>query len=162
MTVLRLARLASRAVIAVSGPDWRSFLQGLLTQDVETLAVGELRFAGLLTPQGKLLYDLFVAGTEDGALLDVAAAKTSLRLLVPSPRRSVDAAALSSTSTLILSKNVLCFDGLSLGSTSSCVASGLPYLRGAWRTRQDAASVGAAVLCGALRCVRCVRCMQRF
>jgi len=68
-----VARLASRAVIAVSGPDWRSFLQGLLTQDVETLAPGELRFAGLLTPQGKLLYDLFVAGTEDGALLDVAA-----------------------------------------------------------------------------------------
>ncbi|MFY8208556.1 MAG: YgfZ/GcvT domain-containing protein [Caulobacter sp.] len=74
MTAPRLARLASRAVIAVSGPDWRSFLQGLLTQDVETLAAGELRFAGLLTPQGKLLYDLFVAGTEDGALLDVAAA----------------------------------------------------------------------------------------
>lgn len=74
MTAPRLAHLASRAVIAVSGPDWRSFLQGLLTQDVETLAVGELRFAGLLTPQGKLLYDLFVAGTEDGALLDVGAA----------------------------------------------------------------------------------------
>lgn len=74
MTAPLLARLASRAVIAVSGPDWRSFLQGLLTQDVETLAVGELRFAGLLTPQGKLLYDLFVAGTEDGALLDVATA----------------------------------------------------------------------------------------
>jgi len=68
-----IARLASRAVIAVSGPDWRSFLQGLLTQDVETLAPGELRFAALLTPQGKLLYDLFVAGTEDGAWLDVAA-----------------------------------------------------------------------------------------
>lgn len=74
MTAPRLAHLASRAVIAVSGPDWRSFLQGLLTQDVETLAVGELRFAGLLTPQGKLLYDLFVAGIDDGALLDVAAA----------------------------------------------------------------------------------------
>ena len=73
MTAPLLARLASRAVIAVSGQDWRSFLQGLLTQDVETLAVGELRFGGLLTPQGKLLYDLFVAGTEDGALLDVAA-----------------------------------------------------------------------------------------
>lgn len=70
---LAVAHLASRAVIAVSGPDWRSFLQGLLTQDVETLAPGELRFAALLTPQGKLLYDLFVAGTEDGALLDVAA-----------------------------------------------------------------------------------------
>ncbi len=69
-----IAHLASRALITVSGPDWRSFLQGLLTQDVETLAPGELRFAALLTPQGKLLYDLFVAGTEDGALLDVAAA----------------------------------------------------------------------------------------
>jgi folate-binding protein YgfZ len=74
MSTLSVAHLASRAVVAVSGPDWRSFLQGLLTQDVETLAPGELRFAGLLTPQGKLLYDLFVAGTEGGALLDVAAA----------------------------------------------------------------------------------------
>lgn len=74
MTAPCLARLAFCAVIAVSGPDWRSFLQGLLTQDVETLAVGELRFAGLLTPQGKLLYDLFVVGAEDGVLLDVAAA----------------------------------------------------------------------------------------
>ena len=68
------ARLTSRAVIAVSGPDWRSFLQGLLTQDVESIAPGDLRFAALLTPQGKLLYDLFVVGMEDGALLDVAAA----------------------------------------------------------------------------------------
>ena len=73
MSSLNVARLASRAVITVSGPDWRGFLQGLLTQDVETLAPGELRFSGLLTPQGKLLYDLFVAGTDDGALLDVAA-----------------------------------------------------------------------------------------
>lgn len=75
MTAPAVARLASRAVIAVSGPDWRSFLQGLLTQDVETLAPGELRFSGLLTPQGKLLYDLFVAGIEDGALLDVEASR---------------------------------------------------------------------------------------
>ncbi len=73
MSAPTIAHLASRAVITVSGPDWRSFLQGLLTQDVESLAPGELRFAGLLTPQGKLLYDLFVAGTSDGVLLDVAA-----------------------------------------------------------------------------------------
>jgi len=79
MTAPAVARLASRAVITVSGPDWRSFLQGLLTQDVETLAPGELRFSGLLTPQGKLLYDLFVAGTPEamggGALLDVEASR---------------------------------------------------------------------------------------
>jgi folate-binding protein YgfZ len=69
---LRHASLKSRALIGLDGPDWRSFLQGLITQDVETLAPGEARFAGLLTPQGRLLYDLFVVGREDGAWLDVA------------------------------------------------------------------------------------------
>jgi folate-binding protein YgfZ len=66
-------RLSSRALIAIGGPDWRSFLQGLLTQDVESLAEGQARFGGLLTPQGKLLHDLFIVGREDGCWLDVAA-----------------------------------------------------------------------------------------
>ena len=70
-----LARLHDRALVAVEGPDWRPFLQGLLTQDVETLAVDELRYGALLTPQGRLLFDLFVLGTEAGALLDVEAAR---------------------------------------------------------------------------------------
>jgi folate-binding protein YgfZ len=65
--------LPSRALIAVSGPDWRSFLQGLITQDVETLAPGEARFGALLTPQGRLLWDLFLVGRENGCWLDVAA-----------------------------------------------------------------------------------------
>jgi folate-binding protein YgfZ len=67
------AELKSRALIRVGGSDWRSFLQGLLTQDVESLAQGEIRFAALLTPQGKLLFDLFVVGGNDGCRLDVAA-----------------------------------------------------------------------------------------
>jgi len=67
------APLVSRAVIAVEGPDWRTFLQGLLTQDVEGQAVGTLRFGGLLTPQGRLLYDLFILAGETGCWLDVAA-----------------------------------------------------------------------------------------
>jgi folate-binding protein YgfZ len=65
------AELPSRALIAVSGPDWRSYLHNLLTQNVETLAPGEARFAGLLTPQGRLLWDMFVVGREDGCWLDV-------------------------------------------------------------------------------------------
>jgi tRNA-modifying protein YgfZ len=67
------AILPSRSLIAVSGPDWRDFLQGLITQDVETLGVGDVRFGALLTPQGRLLYDLFVVGREDGCWLDVEA-----------------------------------------------------------------------------------------
>jgi folate-binding protein YgfZ len=69
------AALPSRATIALSGPDWRSFLQGLITQDVETMAPGEARFGALLTPQGRLLHDLFVVGREDGAWLDVDAGR---------------------------------------------------------------------------------------
>ena len=67
----QIAALQSRALIAVAGEDWRSFLQGLLTQDVESLAPGEIRFGALLNPQGRLLFDLFVVGREDGAWLDV-------------------------------------------------------------------------------------------
>jgi len=69
----RIANLASRALIAVGGADWRGFLQGLLTQDVETLAPGEARFAALLTPQGRLLHDLFLVGRQDGCWLDCQA-----------------------------------------------------------------------------------------
>lgn len=68
-----LANLTSRALIRIGGPDWRDFLQGLLTQDVETLTDGEARFAALLTPQGKLMFDLFVVGQSEGCLIDVAA-----------------------------------------------------------------------------------------
>lgn len=67
------ARLSDRAVIQVRGADWRGFLQGLLTQDVETLRSGEARFAALLTPQGRLLWDMFVIGRDDGCWLDVEA-----------------------------------------------------------------------------------------
>lgn len=67
------AALPDRALIAVGGPDWRDFLQNLLTQSVDDLAPGEARFAALLTPQGRLLYDLFVVGRTEGAWLDVAA-----------------------------------------------------------------------------------------
>ena len=68
-----VALLSSRALIAVTGPDARPFLHNLLTQDVETIAPGELRFGALLSPPGRLLFDLFILGTEDGLLLDVAA-----------------------------------------------------------------------------------------
>ncbi|RZJ96308.1 MAG: folate-binding protein [Brevundimonas sp.] len=72
-TVPQVARLASRALIAVSGAEARPFLHNLLTQDVETLADGEVRFGALLSPPGRLLFDLFLVGQADGVWLDVAA-----------------------------------------------------------------------------------------
>ncbi|MDO9588392.1 MAG: folate-binding protein YgfZ [Brevundimonas sp.] len=69
----RIARLDSRALIRVSGPDARPFLHTLLTQDVETLTEGQLRFGALLSPPGRLLFDLFLWGGPDAIVLDVAA-----------------------------------------------------------------------------------------
>lgn len=68
-----IARLDSRALIRVAGPDARPFLHNLLTQDVETLAPGELRFGALLSPTGRLLFDLFLWGEDGAVVLDVAA-----------------------------------------------------------------------------------------
>ena len=70
--IARITRLDSRALIRVSGPDARPFLHNLLTQDVETLAPGELRFGALLSPPGRLLFDLFLWGEPDAVVLDVA------------------------------------------------------------------------------------------
>jgi hypothetical protein len=90
------AKLSGRALVQVAGPDWRVFLQGLLSNDVETLEPGRMRFAGLFTPQGKLLFDLFVIGGEEGCRLDVQAAQRDAlvqRLLIYRLRAKVEIAA---------------------------------------------------------------------
>lgn len=69
----RIASLPDRALVRVSGPDAKTFLNGLLTQEVLTLQPGELRFGALLSPPGRLLFDLFLFGQDDGVLLDVDA-----------------------------------------------------------------------------------------
>ena len=55
-----VAVLNDRGVVEVSGPEARTFLQRLVTNDIEALAPGEARYAALLTPQGKITADFFV------------------------------------------------------------------------------------------------------
>jgi len=67
--------LSSRAVIEVCGPDAPDFLQSLVTNDVTALEPGGAQWAGLLTPQGKILFDFFIWRESGQAfLLDVSAA----------------------------------------------------------------------------------------
>ncbi len=70
-----LALLPNRAVVAVTGDDATSFLQGLLTCNVETLPEGEARLGALLSPQGKILFDFLVSRAPGGFHLDVAREK---------------------------------------------------------------------------------------
>lgn len=63
--------LSDRAIVRLSGDDVRGFLQGLVTSDV----AGPLPvWAGLLTPQGKCLFDFIVWADSDDLLLDCEAA----------------------------------------------------------------------------------------
>ena len=65
---MKAAFLPDRGVIKVSGDDARTFLNGLLTTDIGKVSPAVPRFAALLTPQGKILFDCIVAEAppEDG------------------------------------------------------------------------------------------------
>mgnify|MGYP001389591198 CR=1 FL=1 len=63
----------SRQVLRLVGPDARTFLQGLITNDVKRLDAGPV-YAALLTPQGKYIADFFLIPEPDGLLMDLPAA----------------------------------------------------------------------------------------
>jgi len=71
--VTRIATLDHRAVIAIAGDDRVSFLQGLVSQDVEKAEVGRALWSALLTPQGKWLAEFFILPDGERLLLDVEA-----------------------------------------------------------------------------------------
>jgi tRNA-modifying protein YgfZ len=71
---IKAALLTDRSVIEATGEDRVSFLQGLITNDVEDLEQGAACFAGLLSPQGKILFDFFVINAGESFLLDCPAA----------------------------------------------------------------------------------------
>ena len=62
--------LADRALLRLSGEDVRGFLQGLVTNDLDALAPGAPVWAGLLTPQGKALFDFILWANGEDVLVD--------------------------------------------------------------------------------------------
>lgn len=66
-----VAALPNRGIIRVSGEDARSFLQGVITNDINLVNEKSAVYACFLTPQGKYLADFFVYPHLDGVLLDV-------------------------------------------------------------------------------------------
>jgi folate-binding protein YgfZ len=66
----RFVILDDRGLLAVTGPDRVSFLQGLVSNDMEKAGPGRAVYAALLSPQGKYLYDFFVVELDGALLLD--------------------------------------------------------------------------------------------
>ena len=54
------ALLQDRGILAVSGADRRTFLQGLVSNDVERIGPEQALYAALLTAQGKYLHDFMM------------------------------------------------------------------------------------------------------
>ena len=68
--IMPATTLTDRAIVRLSGEDVRGFLQGLITSDVSgALPV----WAGLLTPQGKCMFEFIVWPDADDLLIDCEA-----------------------------------------------------------------------------------------
>jgi len=77
MTTINVAPLADRGVVRVAGAEAAKLLQGLITADMNRLEKQPAIFGGLLTPQGKILFDFFVVRTDEGYLLETSREKAA-------------------------------------------------------------------------------------
>lgn len=85
--------LPDRALLRLSGNDTREFLQGLVTADVALLTPDRPLWAGLLTPQGKALFDFILWSDGDAVLIDAEASQApalAKRLSLYRLRRAIE------------------------------------------------------------------------
>lgn len=73
MTVTETINLSNRALIHITGQDAESFLQAVITTDLDRLGDDELKPGALLTPQGKILFDFLVSRIANGLRFDLPA-----------------------------------------------------------------------------------------
>ncbi|MCX7340759.1 MAG: folate-binding protein [Hyphomicrobiales bacterium] len=75
---MSIAHLPERCVIKIAGEDARTFLDGLVTNDMALVTHDQAGFGALLTPQGKIIVDFFMVALDDedggGFLLDTSTA----------------------------------------------------------------------------------------
>src|SRR5580692_11188805 len=76
--MINLTPLPERGVIAIEGDDRVAFLQGLVSNDIESVRPGQAVWAAFLTAQGKWLADFFVFAHADALLLDCEAKQVSM------------------------------------------------------------------------------------
>jgi folate-binding protein YgfZ len=89
---MALTTLVDRSLLRLSGEDARGFLQGLVTHDVALLAPERPLWAGLLTAQGKALFDFILWADGEDALIDCereAAGDLVRRLMLYRLRRKI-------------------------------------------------------------------------
>jgi folate-binding protein YgfZ len=87
--------LTDRALLRLSGEDVRGFLQGLVTNDVDALSADRPLWAGLLTAQGKALFDFILWAAGEEVVIDCEAGEAEAlarRLALYRLRRPIEIA----------------------------------------------------------------------
>lgn len=74
-------RLHNRGAVVVSGPDARSFLQGLITNDINLLDSQPMVYSCLLTPQGKFMFDFFMTKQAHAIQLECEGGERAISLM---------------------------------------------------------------------------------
>ena len=74
MTTAHFVTFTRRGVVAVGGEDARKFLNDLITSEIGRAADGRAAYGGLLSPQGKVLFDFIVFADGERFLFDLPAA----------------------------------------------------------------------------------------
>ena len=69
--------LDDRGFIKINGDEAKSFLQNIVTNDIEKITNNLTVFSSIFTPQGKYLYEFFILKFEDGYLLECEKKVTS-------------------------------------------------------------------------------------
>ncbi len=69
--------LEDRGFIQATGAEAKSFLQNIVTNDLEKVTNKSTVFSAILTPQGKYLFEFFILKFEDGYLLECEKKTTS-------------------------------------------------------------------------------------
>lgn len=67
--------LPHRGVLSVSGEERKTFLQGLVSNDINAASETRALWSAMLTPQGKFLHEFFVVERGDALLLEGEAAR---------------------------------------------------------------------------------------
>jgi folate-binding protein YgfZ len=70
-----ISPLPHRGILEIQGEDKATFLQGLISNDINLITPEHALYATLLSPQGRFLYDFFIMEKEGSFFLDGEAAR---------------------------------------------------------------------------------------
>ena len=138
--------LENRGILLVSGADKREFLQGLISNNMSLVKKNKAIYAALLTPQGKYLFDFFIAEHDEMLLLETERHRINdliKRLSIYKLRAKVDLQDISQKWYVVAVWGNSTFNAFSLPSSEGAA---MPYHNGICFVDPRLAMAGARIL----------------